>query len=252
MLDLNLNVESDKTDKDEDIITLRDVHKILWMCRDFEINHLWQRSIFLAAFMTLLFTCYGMLFSKFCDYLATSQSSANTLFVLSVASLVLSILGVVFAVFWIMMAKGSKAWYEIYEKAICEIEGATDEAKTSEGNEAGRYTNEKVNQLRKENLLHGLLQKRAKCNNNIFSTDAGSYSVSRVNIAIGHVSLIFWSILYFVHVWIYVYRTWTKAVDACNFYPILFALISVIAFLFVVWLLHSKKLRSTSLINIKH
>ena len=247
MLDLNLNVESDKTDKDEDIITLRDVHKILWMCRDFEINHLWQRSIFLAAFMTLLFTGYGVLFSKFCDYFAATQSSANTLFVLSVASLVLSLLGVVFAVFWIMMAKGSKAWYEIYEKAICEIEGATDKAKTSEGNEADRYTNEKVNQLRNEKLLHGLLLERAECNDNIFSTDAGSYSVSRVNIAIGHVSLIFWSILYFVHIGIYVFKTWDKSPYACNLYPIFFALIGVITFGVVVWLLHSKKLKSTSL-----
>lgn len=160
MLDLNLNVESDNNSKDNDIITLRDVHKILWMCRDFEINHLWQRSIFLAAFMTLLFTGYGVLFSKFYDYFSTSQPIVTSLFFLSIASLVLSLLGVVFAVFWIMMAKGSKAWYEIYEKAICEIEGATEKNKTSEGNDVDRYTNEKVNQLRKENLLHVLPWKK--------------------------------------------------------------------------------------------
>lgn len=240
------NLINDKTDN-EDIITLRDIHKILWMCRDFEINHLWQRSIFLAAFMTLLFTGYGVLFSKFCDYFAASIQSPTFLLIITVASMVLSLLGIIFAVFWIMMAKGSKAWYEIYEKAICEIEGATDEAKTKEGNDIDRYTNEKVNQLRKENLLHGLLLKRAECDDNIFSTNAGSYSVSRVNIAIGHVSLVFWTILYIVHIVIYVCITWNKTDFACNTYPMLFVMISVVVFGLVVWLLYSKKLKSTSL-----
>lgn len=197
--------------------------------------------------MTLLFTGYGVLFSKFYDYFSTSQPIVTSLFFLSIASLVLSLLGVVFAVFWIMMAKGSKAWYEIYEKAICEIEGATEKNKTSEGNDVDRYTNEKVNQLRKENLLHGLLLERAECNDNIFSTDAGSYSVSRVNIAIGHVSLVFWAILYFIHTGLYVYLIWDGSSNACNVYPILFAIVSIFAFLLVVRLLHSKKLKSTSL-----
>ena len=246
MSDNDLNADNNKGGND-DIITLRDIHKVLWMCRDFEINHLWQRSIFLAAFMTLLFTGYGVLFSKFYDYFSVSIPSPTALLVLSVASLVLSLLGVVFAVFWIMMAKGSKAWYEIYEKAICEIEGATDEAKTKEGNDKDRYTNEKVNQLRKESLLHGLLLKRAECDDTIFSTNAGSYSVSRVNIAIGHVSLVLWTILYIVHIVIYVCKTWDDANFACNTYPLLFIMISVIVFSVVVWLLHSKKLKSTSL-----
>lgn len=240
------NIINDKTGN-EDIITLRDIHKILWMCRDFEINHLWQRSIFLAAFMTLLFTGYGVLFSKFYDYFSVSMPSSTALLVLSVASLVLALLGVVFAVFWIMMAKGSKAWYEIYEKSICEIEGATKEAKTKEGNDDDRYTNEKVNQLREENLLHGLLLKRAECDNNIFSTNAGAYSVSRVNIAIGHVSLIFWIILYFAHTILYVCQTWNNDSFTCNTYPLLFVLISILGFYVVVRLLHSKKLKSTSL-----
>lgn len=30
----------------------------LWRARDFEIEHLWQRSVFLATFLVLLFTVY--------------------------------------------------------------------------------------------------------------------------------------------------------------------------------------------------
>ena len=39
--------------------TTKDLYKELFHCRDFELQHLWQRSIFLAGFMVALFTLYG-------------------------------------------------------------------------------------------------------------------------------------------------------------------------------------------------
>ena len=35
----------------QDKITKKEIYEELWKGRDFEINHLWQRSIFLATFM---------------------------------------------------------------------------------------------------------------------------------------------------------------------------------------------------------
>ena len=43
-------------------INMRDIYESLWRCRDFELSHLWQRSVFLSAFLLLCFTGYGMLF----------------------------------------------------------------------------------------------------------------------------------------------------------------------------------------------
>ena len=39
--------------------TTKDLYKELFHCRDFELQHLWQRSVFLAGFMIALFTLYG-------------------------------------------------------------------------------------------------------------------------------------------------------------------------------------------------
>ena len=30
-------------------ISIKEIHETLWRCRDFELSHLWQRSIFLSA-----------------------------------------------------------------------------------------------------------------------------------------------------------------------------------------------------------
>jgi len=70
-------------------IRLKDVYESLWKCRDFELLHLWQRSIVLTLFLVMCF------------------------------------IGVIFSCLWIMMGKGSKAWYEIYENAITAISKIT-------------------------------------------------------------------------------------------------------------------------------
>ena len=43
---------------DEKKVSKHDLYEKLWASRDFEINHLWQRSIFLATFIVALFTLY--------------------------------------------------------------------------------------------------------------------------------------------------------------------------------------------------
>ena len=44
--------------------SLRDVYKELWRGRDFEISHLWQRSVFLAVFMLAIAGAYGTYMMK--------------------------------------------------------------------------------------------------------------------------------------------------------------------------------------------
>lgn len=39
-------------------VTRKDLYEKLWKSRDFEISHLWQRSLFLATFIVLVFTVY--------------------------------------------------------------------------------------------------------------------------------------------------------------------------------------------------
>ena len=73
---------------------------------------------------------------------------------------------------WIMMAKGSKAWYEVYERYIFEIE--QEEAEGLKIPERYRL---------------GALCRPWEMNGNLFSKKAGRYSPSRRNITIGSVTL---------------------------------------------------------------
>ena len=96
-------------------ISIKEIHETLWRCRDFELSHLWQRSIFLSAFLILCFTGYGSL-------LMLMFEKPNLIEYANLLAYAIGILGLVFSCLWIMMGKGSKAWYERYENAISAFE----------------------------------------------------------------------------------------------------------------------------------
>lgn len=160
----------------------KDIYESLWRCRDFELSHLWQRSIFLTAFLVMCFTGYGAVILEVCkDY--TTESPA--FYILNLVAIIITLLGYVLSILWVMMSKGSKAWYEKYEGAIYKIE--RDE----------KYSQQiVVHDMDNDNVMHGSLPPPHAIQNSLLSTDAGKYSVSRINIIIGQVCMILWSILY--------------------------------------------------------
>ena len=93
-----------------------------------------------------------------------------------------ALLGTSFALIWIMMAKGSKAWYEVYERYIFEIE--QEEAEGLKIPERYRL---------------GALCRPWEMNGNLFSKKAGRYSPSRLNITIGSVTLTAWLTVGLIH-----------------------------------------------------
>ena len=99
----------------EDKISIKEIHETFWRCRDFELSHLWQRSIFLSAFLILCFTGYGSL-------LITMLEKASLFAYANLLAFSIGVIGIIFSCLWIMMGKGSKAWYERYENAICAFE----------------------------------------------------------------------------------------------------------------------------------
>lgn len=54
------------------LITTKDVRDQLWNCRDFELSHLWQRSIFLTTLLVLCLTAYGVVVMELVDKVSTS------------------------------------------------------------------------------------------------------------------------------------------------------------------------------------
>lgn len=189
----------------------KDAYERAWACRDFELSHLWQRSVFLAVFLLAIAGAYGTLLLNI--YFPSEQ---NRIFIWTdgkeeweentaakrieykakdatwqqhaIASGVCW-LGITFSVLWVMMAKGSKYWFERFEKGI------------------NKYEYELAGEKIKDCPHHGempLLEKH-QYDENIFSTKAGHYSVSRVNAVIGIISLISFSFLEMLHFGIFLH-----------------------------------------------
>lgn len=166
-------------------IDIKDIHQTFWRCRDFELSNLWQRSIFLTAFLVLCFTAYGTILVKLFDTQATDKHS----FILfNISEYGVSLLGLIFSILWVKMGKGSKAWYEVYESAIGALETNKD------------FTTEKARTIGGFSYAELPGYRGVKINNNLFSSKAGEYSVSKLNIAIGQVFMVLWCLLALVHV----------------------------------------------------
>ncbi len=155
-------------------VTLKEIRETYYSLRNFEISNLWQRSVFLSAILVLFYSGYGYLVSKSLD-----EEVKNPL-LLHELCCAIALLAIVFSIIWIMMAKGSKAWYEVYENKIFDIEKQS-ELKIPE-----------CHQMKPKGILRELDQ----C---LFSNRSGRYSVSKLNILIGQVLLINWTIVLIIH-----------------------------------------------------
>lgn len=176
---------SKKMDKD-DRVSPRDIYKCLWMCRDFELQHLWQRSIFLGGFLLACFAGYGGLVAA---VLGREKSlSWDGRWIANGAAFGICFVGTVLSLLWIMMSKGSKAWYEFYENVIVALANREHKSfQNSLHNLEGRKW-EKIDGFEWPDISDSLL-----------NTKGGAYSPSKINAAIGFVSLGVWVVLAFVH-----------------------------------------------------
>lgn len=148
----------------------------LWKNRDLEIQLLWNRLTLLGAMMALTYTGYGVLVIKMFEESAMNWNSWN------LVSIAACFFGAIFSSLWIATAKGSKRWYEIYEAAI--------EWFQNEHNFVVKYSD--LNRPEIADL-------RAAEDSQLHSQVAGRFSVSRVPIVLGQVSLYGWFTLSFIH-----------------------------------------------------
>jgi hypothetical protein len=189
----NLEIE-DKNNKSYNGFKLYDISEIykrICSCRDFEISLVWQRAIFLTAFLLGCFTAYGFVID-----LCIHEGHYIFSVYKNIIAFGVTLVGITISCIWIMMAKGSKAWYELYESAI--------EAFIE------KYDNcdEVIKEILKSNW-RSLIAKIGNDKNGIheparnrflFTTKGGAYSVSRLNIVIGWVSFIIWVCLGIMHI----------------------------------------------------
>ena len=169
---------------------LKRIRKELYQLRTFEIQNLWQRSIFLVTFIVILLTGYGYLIEKLLfEYDKWATDNGLRLIITHTVCATLSLLGSIFSVIWIMMAKGSKAWYEIHERRIRKIE-------------------------KKLQFPHEYRMRPGApwdINDSLFSCQPGSYSVSRINILLGQILLIAWEVTLCTHITFSIMLIWSTS-----------------------------------------
>ena len=175
----------------ENKISLKDAYNELWHCRDFELKHLWQRSIFLGAFLLGAFAGYGKLVLQCCEKGNAFGLKNNSV------GFAIALIGLVLSLLWIMLAKGSKAWYERYESAICCF---TQIAGLSEAEHEDLFDNIKTQKLVAFAYGKDFKQYSEPVSSWLWNTKGGPYSPSKINIAIGHLSALFWLVAICFHV----------------------------------------------------
>lgn len=168
-------------------ILLSKVYSCLWKCRDLEISMLWTRLTLLGAFMGLTYAGYGALILKGLDGVRNWE-------VFNLAAIGASAFGFLFSILWTTTAKGSKAWFERYEAMLAYFQKTYREHGLFES-------------VPDEELILSYLDFDKRCirrhlqpvDSNLLSQHAGAYSVSKIPIVMGQVSMLAWGVIGLAH-----------------------------------------------------
>lgn len=188
-------------DKKNERLTKRDLYERYWKCRDFEIQNLWQRAIFLGPILVLTFTGYGAFFLKcFVNEKGLLRLLDYPDIVMSHAiAIVIAFMGAIFSILWIFMMKGSKAWFEVYQRAIIAMDTQKGWILPDELLDCcGGFKHERIPGYKDFAALRKN-ENKEPFDDKICTTRGGLFSPSRINIVIGQVSLAFWFVVIVLH-----------------------------------------------------
>lgn len=228
-------------------------YEILYTAYADEIRNLWTRSVFLGAFMTLAWGGYGALQLKFIEKVeklplnATNGNGFNIEMYYNCTSLGLCFVLIVLSLLWIAMAKGSKFVQEAHEK---HIERHTKKYGCSLFCDLRKYDKLLKDKTNKRLILFGALKPYR-------------YSPSRINIALGWVSLavsfvllnwhlmIDYTIIGFVEKIITIIPPITNIIPLKCYIVILSLTTTLIVSLFIKFMLSSKSTNTNAIQKIK-
>lgn len=178
-------------------LSIRDVYFRLFACLDREIELVWKRAVFLTAFLIACFAGYGGLIAT---YLGIDKPRQGTFAVISIAAIGIAFIGMALSVIWIMMAKGSKAWQEHYEKVIeCFVAKYVKDDTQLRVFASGDYKS-------LPQICYALVNEGEdrmivpKTDERIFTLAGGHSSVSKIAIGIGQGALRLWGGIAIVHI----------------------------------------------------
>lgn len=221
-----------------------EMYKILYQAYADEIKNLWQRSAFLAVFMTLAWGGYGALQLKF----ITRECEKFDVNFYHLASLGLCGVIIVLSLLWVAMAKGSKFVQEAHEDKIKHFNFSNfknlnalfcDLDEYEFKNNENKITKEKaMNKDLKDNLLVGgeLLK-------------AYRYSPSKINITLGWVSCVAGILSIIFHVSYFVGEQICKLISNDNVFNCIFCILFIVSVvilivLFIIYIRNIKNIKN--------
>ncbi len=179
-------------------VSAKDIHDLIWQCRDLEIENLWKRSTLLATFLVIFWTGLGYTFYKFIDLCIDKDSvfslttNIGNFFLVGIQFY--CVLGSSLSLLWICMMKGSKAWVEFFEAHLCSMVAVKKQRDLF-------FSKDVVEKLVTEKHFpyNGYTPAvlYAKWDNSILSSKGGCFSPSRINTVIGIISFVLFSLLTF-------------------------------------------------------
>lgn len=168
-------------------ITPHDVYRSFWKCRDLEISMLWTRLTLLGAFMGLTYAGYGTLILK-------GVEGVRNWDVFHLAAIGASGFGLLFSVLWTMTAKGSKAWFERYEAMISFFQETYRDLGLFR-----KMANEDIVLSYLDYDRQNVARRSRPLDSDLFSQNGGAYSVSKIPIVMGQVSIVAWCAIGIAH-----------------------------------------------------
>lgn len=183
-----------KIQKEQDFQNKIKMYKILYQAYADEIKNLWQRSLFLSAFMVLVWTGYGALQLKFMEKAYQIDDITHLVTSLGLCGVI-----IILSLLWIAMAKASKFVQEAHEEHIKNFK-LNNSAEIKQ-----LFCNLKDDEIKLfcDLNIYELKLKEKKNLSAISFLKAYRYSPSKINIALGWVSLLVSFILLIFHIYLY-------------------------------------------------
>lgn len=169
-------------------IGYKDIYMTLWKCRDFELSTFWQRAVLLGSFMLVAYAGYGGLcVQALCKEFDSSRWACFHLLAIGIACF-----GLVASALWILMAKGSKGWIVRSEAALNNFPNEVPKSVFEKPNAKGLAAFG-------AHWRSGTFEEIEEANDSFLSCEWGHFSVSKVTICLGQLSLAGWCGLAFAH-----------------------------------------------------
>ena len=175
-------------------LSVKDVYERLCANRDREIELVWKRAVFLTAFLRAWFTAYGGLLAA---YIGSGPNPIAPFAVISVAAIGIGFVGTLLSIIWIQMAKGSKAWYEHYEKVIeCFVKNHSSD-EDLDAFAFGDYRKlTETDSIEKDAFRRLEIQETDR---SLLNVRGGRFSVSKIVILLGQLFACVWAAIIALH-----------------------------------------------------